>query len=312
MRLRRFIIGKSERIGLTQRRRGAEAQRFFYKFFFASLRLCVFALILVFPVFAQKIAVLTPDKTVGSQIFAAELGKSLSQNYKILDASLSEAAFRSNFYENPFNLSSTEAKNIGAAIGCDYFLLVKYETLRRSSFKKDEYYESYAVIFAVSSRTGNLVFWKLNSFETDKPSEAEKKLFDSIGALTKEISDALQAAKNREITRSPDRKIEELPSENSPETKNFRPPLPFRRIKPEYTATANFYDIEATVDILVDIDENGKILRTEITRWAGYGLDESVTEAVRKMNWRPAERSGKTLPMRILLRYNFKNIEDEN
>ncbi len=283
----------------------------------AGSHLSVFGLVcllglLVSSITAQKIAVLTPDKTVGGQFFAAQLGKSLSRDYKILDTALSEAAFRSNSYENPFNLSSTEAKNIGAAIGCNYFLLVKYETLRRSSFKRDEYYESYAVIFAVSSRTGNLVFWKLNSFEADKPSEAEKKLFDSIGALAKEISDALQAAKNREITQSPERKIEEPPSENSPETKNFRPPLPFRRIKPEYTAQANFYDIEATVDILVDVDETGKILRSEITRWAGYGLDESVMEAVRKMNWRPAQRSGKTLPMRILLRYNFKNIEDEN
>ena len=310
--MRRFITGKSKKFVLTQRSKGTEPQRFFNKFLFAPLLLCAFALILAFPVFAQKIAVLTPDKTAGSQIFAAELGKSLSQDYKVLDASLSEAAFRSNSYENPFNLSSTEAKNIGARVGCNYFLLVKSETLRRSSFKKDEYYESYAVVYAVSSRTGNLVFWKLNSFETDKLSEAEKKLFDSMNALVKEISDSLQTAKNREILQTGSRNIEELPLENSPEAKNFRPPLPYRRISPIYTATANFYDIEATVDILVDVDETGKILRTEITRWAGYGLDESVMEAVRKMNWRPAERSGKTLPMRILLRYNFKNIEDEN
>ena len=106
--------------------------------------------------------------------------------------------------------------------------------------------------------------------------------------------------------------IEEVPNENTPETKNFRPPLPYRRISPEYTAIADFYNVEATVDISVDIDGDGKILETEIVRWAGYGLDESVTEAVRKMNWRPAERKGKFLPMRILLRYNFKDIEDEN
>ena len=84
------------------------------------------------------------------------------------------------------------------------------------------------------------------------------------------------------------------------------------RISPEYTAIADFYNVEATVDISVDIDSDGKILHTEIVRWAGYALDESVTEAVRKMNWRPAERKGKFLPMRILLRYNFKDIEDEN
>jgi hypothetical protein len=29
------------------------------------------------------------------------------------------------------------------------------------------------------------------------------------------------------------------------------------------------------------------------------------------MNWRPAERNGKTLPMRFLLRYNFKKAEQD-
>src|SRR5687768_12290298 len=283
MRLRRFII--------ISRNAGS----FLFPFFgFWSLVFGLwFTLFFLFSldVSAQKIAVLTPDKTVRSGAFAAELEKHLSPDYKILDASMSEAAFRSEAYENPFNLSAAEARTVGARLGCNYFLLVKYETLRRTSFKREEYYESYAVVYAVSARTGNLVFWKLNSFEADKPSEAEKKLFDSGRALAKEIFDALQAAKNREITPSDDRKIEEPPSENSPEAKNFRPPMPFRRIKPEYTAQANFYNIAATVDILVDVDETGKIMQTEITRWAGYGLDESVTEAVRKMNCRPAERN---------------------
>lgn len=260
---------------------------------------------------AQKIAVLIPDETAESRNFTAELEKSLSRNYKILDNSLSEMAFRSSSYENPFNLTTSEAKNIGAAIGCNYFLLVKYASLRRFSLKKGEYFEAYSVVYLVSSRTGNLVFWKLNSFAGEKSAEAEKKLSDSIDDLAKEVSEALQAAKSKELLSAENRNIKELPLENSPEAKNFRPPLPFRRIKPEYTATANFYDIEATIDILVDVDENGKILKTEIARWAGYGLDESVTEAVKKMNWRPAERDGKTLPTRVLLRYNFKNIEED-
>ncbi len=105
---------------------------------------------------------------------------------------------------------------------------------------------------------------------------------------------------------------EELPDENSPEAKNFRTPLPYRRLSPEYTAMANLYDITATVDSLVDLDENGKITRIEITRWAGYGLDESVAATIRKMQWRAAERNGKQLPIRVLLRYNFKKIDHDD
>src|SRR5690606_29886969 len=102
----------------------------------------------------------------------------------------------------------------------------------------------------------------------------------------------------------------EPPAEDSPAAKNFRAPVPYKRIRAEYTRQASMYNIEATVDLMVDIDADGNILRTDVVRWAGLGLEESVIETVKRMNWRPAERNGKTLPMRVLLRYNFKNIPD--
>ncbi|MEO6589384.1 MAG: energy transducer TonB, partial [Pyrinomonadaceae bacterium] len=228
------------------------------------------------------------------------------------NSSLAETAFFSSTFEKPFNMTTDEAKNIGAAIGCHYFLFVKAELLRRSAFKREEFYEAYSVVYLVSAKTGKLVFWDLESFDADLSSEAEKKLFDSAGKSVKKISDKLVENEKVEIRSNEKNTFEEIPAENTPEAKNFRPPLPYRRISPEYTKIADFYNVEATVDVSVEIDSGGKILNTEIVRWAGYGLDESVTEAVRKMNWRSATRNGKTLPMRILLRYNFKDIEDED
>ena len=87
--------------------------------------------------------------------------------------------------------------------------------------------------------------------------------------------------------------------------------MPYKRIKPEYTPAAYLYGIAATVDAEVSIDANGDVKRIDITRWAGYGLDESVIAAIRQMNWRPGERGGKPLPMRVLLRYNFTKIDKE-
>jgi TonB family protein len=188
-------------------------------------------------------------------------------------------------------------------------LLVRADTLRRYSFEKKDFYESYAVVYAVSSRTGRLVFWKLINAETETAEKSERKLPDSINDLSAELSDKLKVVAKEESNEKPAVKLEELPAENSPEAKNFRPPLPYQRVKPEYTRIANFYSAEATVDIEVDVDENGKILKTEIVRWAGFGLDESVSETVRKMQWRAASRDGKTLPFRVLLRYNFKKID---
>jgi len=261
--------------------------------------------------FAQKVAVLTPEKKSQSQTFAEKLEVSLSKKFKILDDSLSDAAYRARNYEKPFNLSLDEAKDIGAAVGCDYFLLLRAETLPRYSFENKEFYESYAAIFAVSSRTGRLVFWRLVNGESKAAKDSESKLLDSVNALSNEIFDKLKIVAREELNEKSAAKLEDLPAENSPEAKNFRPPLPYRRIRPEYTRFANLYSVEATVDALIEIDENGRILKTEIARWAGFGLDESVVQTVNKMQWRAATRDGKTLPLRVLLRYNFKKIEND-
>lgn len=271
-------------------------------------------LVLSFAVKAQtnalKIAVLTPEKTGLSESFAENLAAPLKGKFRVLNYSLSETAFLSASVEKPFNMTTGEGKIVGAAIGCDFFLLVKSETLRRYSSEKKEYFESFAAVYTISARTGRLVFWRLQSFNGFDAKASEKLLFDSTADLAKEIQGRILQSAKEELDEKP-AGFAEIPDENSPDAKNFRAPLPYRRMSPQYTATAYLYSVAATVDIEVDFDENGRILRTEVVRWAGFGLDESVAETVRKMNWRPATRAGKALPIRVLLRYNFKKIEKE-
>ena len=260
---------------------------------------------------AQRIAILTLDKTEASRDFAEKLGEQLARNTTILDFSLAESAYHAVSSATPFNLTTEESKRLGEAIGCDFFILIRSATLRRSSFQVAEYYESYASIFLVSSRSGRLVLWNLPKFDASKRSAAGKMLSDSVEQIAAKIIESARTAKSEEIGARDEVFIEEVPEGNSPEAKNFRSPVPFRRIKPEYTAEAAFYDVAATVDIVVDLDASGRILRTRIVRWAGYGLDESVEKTVRAMNWLPATRNGKSLPIRFLLRYNFKKMEKE-
>lgn len=267
---------------------------------------CVFALNL--PVDGQTVAILTPDGAESSKNFAEKLGGHLESGLKSLDASLSRAAYLSVSPATPFNLTSEESKRIGAAIGCDVFILIQAATVRRSSFQKAEYYESFAAVYLVSSRTGRLVFWKLQQFEAAKPDRSQKMLDDSVARLASEIAENVRSAIKRELTEPGGAAMEEVPEENSPAAKNFRAPIPYRRFKPEYTTQASLYDVAVTIDMVVDLDEKGTILRTEIVRWAGFGLDESVEKTVRTMNWRPAERNGKSLPMRFLVRYNFRKV----
>lgn len=259
-------------------------------------------------IFAQRIAVITPEKNSHTEKIVTEfVGK-----FKTIDTDLVEIAVKSQPISNIYNLSTEEAKTLANAIGCDFFIILKAENLRRTSFAKPVYFESYAVVYLVSARTGRLVFWRLKNFESETVMSADAQLFSSIPSLINELDNQIKTVVQTEFNEVLPPNLEELPEENSPTAKNFKSPLPFRRIVPPYKRLANLYGIAATVDAVVDLDENGKITRLEITRWAGYDLDESVKETIKTMNWRPASRDGENLPIRVLLRYNFKKIEKEN
>lgn len=260
---------------------------------------------------AQRIAILAPDRSDQSRAFAERLSGSFGKKIEVLDRDLASAAFTSNTHPNPFNMTADESKEVGMVIGCDFFVLIRSVIQRRSASGRADYYEAYAVIYVVSTRTGRLVDWRLQKFEADKPENAANLLDRSAANLTADLEIRIVATAKAEIAEPKPPQMEEPPDQASPPTANFRSPIPYRRIKPEYTAEASFYGVAATVEITVDLDANGTILRTDIARWAGFGLDGSVEKAVRQMNWRPAERGGKTLPMRFLLRYNFKKVEKE-
>jgi hypothetical protein len=235
-----------------------------------------------------------------------------SRGIKIIDPDLATSAFRSIATDTPFNMTSDMAKRVGAVIGSDLFILIKPTLQRRNSSAKKDYFEAYAAIYVVSSRTGHLVDWKLWNAEDRDESKAATSLVNRTPAQAIDIGEHIEKAAHDEVTAPRVKPLEEPPDADSALAKNFKAPIPFRRIKPEYTAIAAFYEVAATVEIVIDLDEKGHVMRTEIVRWAGFGLDESVEKAVREMNWRPAERDGKFLPMRFLVRYNFKKIDKTN
>ena len=282
------------------------------------LKAFVFATILIF--FAQfssaevyadykpKIAILIPEKSSQALTVRSNLAEKMELNSEILDFSLAESVWDSRRFDTPYNLTLEQSQNVGTAIGCDFFLLLKTDTLQRISVETDNYIESYLALFLVSSRTGRLVFWDLESFRGADIKEAKTKLTDSFDEIARRIFKNLKTARKKELNEEAS-SIEEPPLENTPEAKDFRPPLPYRRLRPKYTDKAYLYSVKATIDVLVDIDHKGEILRTEVVRWGGFGLDKSAIKTIKNMNWRPAEKNGKFLPMRILLRYNFKKIE---
>ena len=277
----------------------------------SSCLLVVLVLLCSTNALAQRVAILTPGNHDRDSEYAGRLSELLPPPVRPLDNSQSVAAFRSIQIRDAFNMDVAEAKTAAAVMGCDYFVLVRTGEQRRSSFSKPDYHEAFAVLYVVSARTGELVSWFLKSYEADAPAKAWQALAASIPETANDTGNKIKASSSAARRASPAMKIEEVPNEDSPATTDLKPPIPYRRIKPDYTTTAFLYGVKATIDIEADIDSDGTVKATRIVRWAGFGLEESVEKAVRVMNWRPAMRAGKPLPMRVLLRYNFTKVDKE-
>lgn len=268
----------------------------------------------VLPAYATvqpRVAIVTPEKSPETAQIREMLESQLSGEITVIDPSLTETVFQNTPHQNTYNLTTEEAVNIGSGIECDYFFLVKSENLRRSSFERPEYYERYMASYLVSARSGQLVDWKLFKREGATKQQADELFFaamrEEIGKIRESLRQAVENSASIENIQHPN----EAPADDSPVAKTFRGPLPYKRFSPPYTPLAYLYGIAATVDAMVDIDEKGSVTNVEVTRWAGYGLDQSVTETISKMKWRPAVNDGKPLPIRVLLRYNFKKLRKD-
>jgi TonB family protein len=272
-----------------------------------KLALVIAVLVFSAAVNAQRLAIIEPEsKTVEG--LASTLRADLATEFKILDESMADAAFRSVTLADPFNLTTSDARRVGEVLGVNNFILLRSAVQRRASIDRPAYFEAYAIAYVVGSRSGSLVGWFRESVEAASEKEARGKLISNIRSLADRITASLKTSR---FTIVRDAKFEEVPAEGSPLAKGLRTPVPYRRLRPEYTDVASSYGVRATVDIEVDVDADGTIARTSIERWAGFGLEDSVEKAVRSMNWRPAMRNGKPLPMRILLRYNFVKVEKD-
>ena len=236
------------------------------------------------------------------------------EGLSVLDSGLTRAAAKGAGYSGSLNMMLTEARDLGAALSSDFYLIGDAQTLRRSSSSTPVYYESYCSIFAISSRSGKLTFWDRLSVEAASPQQAEEKLLNQLqdASFVERMYSAIMRRRadeqtQRALTTADVPLIEEAPEdEKAAEAQGLRLPKPFRRLRPDYPSTAAKADAEATVDVIVDVGADGEVTNVEVVRWAGFGLDEATVATVRQLHFFPAMRNGTAVPLRVLLRYNFR------
>jgi len=248
------------------------------------------------------------------EMFQSKHPSQSSHEIQTIDADQVQAAAKGVGFTGSLNLTLQQARDLGAAIGCDFYLLGDAETVKRSPSTGPSYFESFASVFLVSARTGRLVLWERPNVQSNSPEESEKALLAMLAsAETRQryVSAIRRAIEEERAERASATELSALIIEVMSD-KDVRAPRAYRRLKPPYPETAARAEAEATVDALVEIDARGEVGRVEIVRWAGYGLDQSVLDTVKQMHFFPAMRNGVAIPMRVLLRYNFRKPPIQN
>ena len=263
------------------------------------------------------IAVLDFGDSALARLAADKLAANLKHEttVSVMDREQVRAAARGAGYAGAISLSLSEARDLGAALGSDFFILGDAQTLRRSPSSGPVYFESYASIFVVSARTGRLVRWDRPNFRAATAAAAEQTLLTQLSTGHADPSYTISIHRAQEDERG-ERELttaEQIPvieaapdDDKSAAAEGLRLPRPYRRFTPPYPETAATAEVEATVDVLVDLDATGEVTRIEVARWAGFGLDEATVDTVRRLHFFPAMRHGVPIPIRVLLRYNFR------
>src|SRR5690606_11410440 len=141
----------------------------------------------------------------------------------------------------PFNQTIETARTLAETVGCEYFVLIRAGVQRRAGVGRPDYFESHAAVFVVSGRTGRLLAFRLYAREGTSAGAAETALKNSVNEIANEIT---EAAKEEDPTPPP-----EFAEPPDPAPQTFRAPVPYKRMKPDYTEAAMIYGIEATVDV---------------------------------------------------------------
>jgi hypothetical protein len=231
-------------------------------------------------------------------------------NLKLINQTLQRPALRGVGYDGSINMSRDEARRVAAAVGCDFFITGKTETLARSEREGETHIEAYAGVMIVDGRSGALAVFDFALAKGREREATASMLRDDLKSRAPLYSEKMgeyRAAQTGAVAgRADDETIIDLPDAEAAFGAGFKPPEFLSRARPEYTGEAELADISATVEALVVFSATGEIGRIELTRWAGFGLDESAGRAIKELKFKPATRDGTAISVRALVRYNFR------
>jgi TonB family protein len=88
-------------------------------------------------------------------------------------------------------------------------------------------------------------------------------------------------------------------------TDEITPPKLREVATPEYTAEAKKKKIEGSVTLLIVVDKKGEVADAKVIKGLGYGLDENAVVAVREWRYKPAEKDGEPVAVKMEVSVDF-------
>ena len=98
---------------------------------------------------------------------------------------------------------------------------------------------------------------------------------------------------------------QESPDGGNSELPIIEPPKIVRYVEADYPAEAREQGIEASVDLLVELDERGNVVDVTVDHRVGRGFDEAAVAAVKKMSFSPARTNAGAVAVAFPFTYVF-------
>lgn len=262
---------------------------------------------------ASRVAILPFEGDERGEV-AAELRRLASAEAELLDPDLVRMAVAGSGYAGSLNLGLPEARALGQSLGCDFYLLGRVLETRRQLIGGKERYDGVAGIYLVESHSGRLARFEYLRTEGREMAEVHAALLTRLPVVWGAFAAIIGQSQRRDrsldaavITSGSGGPISEvMTDEELSAGPDGELPLFLRRVKPVYTEEAASAEVVGTVDLLAVFGADGQVGEVEVTRWAGFGLDEAAVAAIRQARFRPALRAKIAVPIRGLVRYTFR------
>lgn len=88
-------------------------------------------------------------------------------------------------------------------------------------------------------------------------------------------------------------------------TDDITPPRLKEVASPDYTEEAKKKKIEGTVTLEIVVDKKGDVIDAKVVKGLGHGLDENATAAVKEWKYKPAEKDGAPIAVKMEVTVEF-------